>query len=932
MFAVSRKIAKSTVGNCIVFCEENHTLKLRFSYLWAPAGKHGWVRRATIENLGNFDTDIEIVDGLQNVLPAGVERKTQNEFSTLVDGYKKTELVGALALFRMEAILVDRAEPSESLRCNTVFALGMPGETHYSVSAQTLSDFRANRIGLLYPWESFAESKGVRGVFFAHTRFRLAKRAAQTWYNVADVSQDAVQVRHLMHFMAQKDAIEQIEAAMQQSTDTLRAIVAQNDGIQLTGDEHNDARHFANVLFNTMRGGYYLNYPPKNNHPSSITNPDDLRHFYEYLPLTFGRRHGDPSRPWNLFDIRVQDEEGNPVVAYQGNWRDIFQNWEALSVSYPLYINHIIAKFLNATTADGYNPYRITDKGIDWEVIEPENPWSNIGYWGDHQIIYLQKLLELSFDHDPEALTALLNSRIFAFANVPYRLKTYAEIVADPKNSIRFDDEAHKRAMELVKTMGADGKLVLDANNRVMHTTMADKLLITLLTKLSNFIPEAGIWMNTLRPEWNDANNALVGYGASMVTLCYMRRYVAFLQKLIQTDVQIGAETLDFLRAIRHAYMNGNRKQFTDIVGSAGERYRTKVYAGLSGGTETLETAELQEFLAATLHRIDDTIRLNKRADGLYEAYNLIRFTPNDIEVSHLYEMLEGQVAVLSSGLLTAEEAADLLDAMRASALYREDQRSYMLYPNRRRASFMEMNNIPDSEALQAKGEEWIKAGYLTRDEDGGYHFHASYRNAAGLPDDLAQIYESVFHHHAFTGRSGTFYKYEGLGCIYWHMVSKLLLAVGETIQANSQVRPATADSQATMLRLRKQYAEIREGLGSHKKPEEYGSFPFDPYSHTPSMAGVQQPGMTGQVKEDILNRWFELGVYVRDGQITFCPTMLTDSDFREGELRFTYCGTEVVYSRKSKVESQKPYTLTKEQSQHIFARDGKIKQLIIEL
>ena len=269
---------------------------------------------------------------------------------------------------------------------------------------------------------------------------------------------------------------------------------------------------------------------------------------------------------------------------------------------------------------------------------------------------------------------------------------------------------------------------------------------------------------------------------------------------------------------------------------------------------------------------------------------------------------------------------------MRASALYREDQRSYMLYPNRRRASFLEMNNIPESPALQAKGEEWIRAGYLTRDEDGGYHFNAAYRNAAGLPDDLAQIYESVFHHHAFTGRSGTFYKYEGLGCIYWHMVSKLLLAVGETIQANSQVRPATADSQATLQRLCKQYAEIREGLGSHKKPEEYGSFPFDPYSHTPSMAGVQQPGMTGQVKEDILNRWFELGVSVRDGQITFCPTMLTDSDFRDGELRFTYCGTEVVYSRKSKVESQKPYTLTKEQSQHIFARDGKIKQLIIEL
>ncbi len=920
VFVLSRKIAKSTVGNQIVFCEENHTLKLRFSYIWAPAGKYGWVRRATLENLGNRATEVNIDDRLQNVLPAGVERKTQNEFSTLVDGYKKTELIeierpktaslkekSGLALFRMEAILVDRAEPSESLTCNTVYCLGLPGANYDETP-----------------------SKGVRGAFVAKASLRLPARGAQTWYNVLDVSQDAAAVHELMHFIAREDAIEQIEKAMVDSTETLRRIVAQNDGVQHTGDEANDARHFANVLFNTMRGGYYLTYPPK----------ADEKGGEEDLPLTFGRRHGDPSRPWNLFSIRVQDEQGKPVVAYQGNWRDIFQNWEALSFSYPLFINHIIAKFLNATTADGYNPYRISNEGIDWEVIEPENPWSNIGYWGDHQIIYLLKLLELSYHHDPETLRGLLNERKYAFANVPYRLKSYAEIVADPKNSITFDNELHQRIMALVPSMGADAKLILDENQQVRRTTMADKLLITLLTKLSNFIPEAGIWMNTLRPEWNDANNALVGYGASMVTLCYMRRYVAFLQTLVQTDVQVGAETLDFLRAIRHAYMNGNRKQFTDIVGTAGEKYRAKVYAGLSGESEVLELSELQEFCDATLRKIDESIRANKRADGLYEAYNLIRFTENTIEVSHLYEMLEGQVAVLSSGLLSGEEAADLLDAMRASALYREDQRSYMLYPNRKRPSFLEMNNLPE-EAKSLPVVQKYLGTILKQDCDGGIHFDARYRNANELPDELKDLYESVFHHHAFTGRSGTFYKYEGLGCIYWHMVSKLLLAVGENID-KVQRDEVQSTNEGTLQRLRKQYFEIREGIGSHKRPDEYGAFPFDPYSHTPTMAGVQQPGMTGQVKEDIISRWFELGVSVRDGQIAFCPTMLTDADFKDGELHFTYCGTEIVYRKaKSVCQSEgrsvlcqaKPVcVLTKEQSAHLFARDGEIKQLIIEI
>ena len=898
-YDIARKIAKSTVGNQIVFCEENRTLGLRFSYIWAPAGKHGWIRRATLENLSAQPIDIDLTDSILNILPAGVERKTQNEFSTLVDGYKKTELVPgtSLALFRMEAILVDRAEPSESLTCNTVYCLGLPADTDYSRT----------------------ESKGVRGAFVAHSRIHAFTHSL-TWYNVLDVSQDAVAVHELMHFIASDNAIATIEAAMKQSTENLRAIVAQNDGVQHTGDEANDARHFANVLFNTMRGGYYLNYPPKSD--------------TEDLPLTFGRRHGDPSRPWNLFSIRVQDEKGKPVVAYQGNWRDIFQNWEALSYSYPLYINHIIAKFLDATTADGYNPYRISNEGIDYEVIEPENPWSNIGYWGDHQIIYLLKLLEISYKHDPQKLQALLNERRYAFANVPYRLKSYAEIVADPKNSIRFDDEEHKRIQALIPKLGAEAKLLLDGNLQVRRTTMADKLLITLLTKLSNFVPNAGIWMNTLRPEWNDANNALVGYGASMVTLCYMRRYVAFLQTLLQEDVTIGVETMEFLRAIHKALDNGqsSNRQFTDAVGQAGEAYRTKVYKGLCGDQYPLSVADCQAFLAAALRKIDESIRANKREDGLYEAYNLIKFAGGDIQISHLYQMLEGQVAVLSSGLLSSEESADLLDAMRASDLYREDQRSYMLYPNRRRKTFLELNNLPD-EAKNLPVVQKYLGSILKQDCDGGIHFDAKYRNANDLPEELKDLYEQVFNHHAFTGRSGTFYKYEGLGCIYWHMVSKLLLAVGETLQR------AKDESNELRGRLLNQYMAIREGIGSHKNPAEYGAFPFDAYSHTPSMAGAQQPGMTGQVKEDIISRWFELGVTVQNGQVCFAPLFLCANDFKDNELQFTYCGTKIIYKLNKPLPKNsctmtelEPKMMSKEESAHLFARDGKIADITVNL
>jgi len=84
---------------------------------------------------------------------------------------------------------------------------------------------------------------------------------------------------------------------------------------------------------------------------AEATDADFKRLSYEYLPLKFSRRHGDPSRPWNKFSINTRNEvDGSKILDYQGNWRDIFQNWEALAHSYPEFMEGMIHKFLNATT------------------------------------------------------------------------------------------------------------------------------------------------------------------------------------------------------------------------------------------------------------------------------------------------------------------------------------------------------------------------------------------------------------------------------------------------------------------------------------------------------------------------------------------------------------------------------------------------------
>ena len=88
-------------------------------------------------------------------------------------------------------------------------------------------------------------------------------------------------------------------------------------------------------------------------------------------------------------------------------------------------------------------------------------------------------------------------------------------------------------------------------------------------------------------------------------------------------------------------------------------------------------------------------------------------------------------------------------------------------------------------------------------------------------------------------------------------------------------------------------YDDIRQGLGFNKPPHVYGAFPTDPYSHTPSGQGAKQPGMTGQVKEEILTRLGELGVTIADGALAFRPTLLRAQEYTSQASAFHYVNIE---------------------------------------
>lgn len=995
-YNLTRNLYKNELGNKIIFEEVHHDFQLIFRYQWNSSNLYGFVKKSELINESDNNYSIVLLDGIQNILPQGVNSDLQATTSNLVDAYKRNELhlESGLGIFALSAIIVDKAEPSEALKANIAWSLGLDNPIHLLSSLQLPAFRKFQNI------HQENDIKGEKGAYFVSTKLDLVKNTSKTWKIIANVNQNQAQVIQLADAICNTTTLEsQIIADIQLGNQNLIALNATADGLQFTADKRKDTRHFSNVLFNIMRGGIFdhnysiekkdfVNYIAKANKSlfkdekdfldnlpntfdysllqqsiSKSQNADLIRLCTEYLPLKFSRRHGDPSRPWNKFSINTRSEiDGSKILDYEGNWRDIFQNWESLAYSFPEFIDGMIHKFLNASTFDGYNPYRVTKDGFDWETIEPDNPWSYIGYWGDHQIIYLLKFLEFIENYQPGKLNAYFDKECFVYAAVPYTIKSYHEILKNPKDTIEFNHEWDAKINQRRKQNGADGALLRDNNDEIYHVNLIEKLLATILSKMSNFIPEAGIWMNTQRPEWNDANNALVGNGVSMVTLYYLRRFLKFFQQLLdnsnQETIKISNEMVEFYHAIREiliAYKpilsgsitNNDRKKILDSLGQAAAEYRFQVYnSGFWGKKRTHSMQGLKNFIQVSIAFIEHSIKANQREDKLYHAYNLMSIENSGVSISYLPEMLEGQVAILSSGFLSGKESLEVLDALRKSALYRKDQNSYVLYPNKELPKFLEKNTIPkekvEKSVLLKHLLENNNFQLVNKDIKGNYHFNGDFHNANDLKKTLEQlssnndykelvlndteivlqIFEDVFNHKAFTGRSGTFYGYEGLGSIYWHMVSKLHLAVLEVTNKAFEVN----ESELVTHSLINHFDEIGAGIGIHKSPEVYGAFPTDPYSHTPFGKGAQQPGMTGQVKEDIVTRIGELGVKMKDGKLQFQPNFLKKDEFiandtevtfvmvdgankkinlQKNNLAFTICQVPVIYkiNNTSKIE-----------------------------
>ena len=270
VYAIKRNLYKNNYGNKVLFEEINEDLGLTFRYEWNSSNQYGFIKTSRIINNSENKTDITVLDGLQNILPYGLASDFQNSASNLVDAYKKCELESdtGIGIFALSAVIVDKAEPSEALKSNVVWSLGLDNPT-YLISSLQLDNFRK---GL--PIFQEIDIKAEKGAYFISKDISLEPSNCKKWMFVANVNQTISDINAISEYIKSRINLEDlVQNDINEGTQHLIALVGASDGLQLGDNTLRNTRHFANTLFNIMRGGIFDdNY--------SIEKSDFVRAYY----------------------------------------------------------------------------------------------------------------------------------------------------------------------------------------------------------------------------------------------------------------------------------------------------------------------------------------------------------------------------------------------------------------------------------------------------------------------------------------------------------------------------------------------------------------------------------------------------------------------------------------------------------------------------
>lgn len=655
--------------------EENKTLKLRIKveYFTIPQDSYaGLARVVSIENTGTKKIDIEILDGLPQIVPFGTANLFLKKLSRTIEAWMKVDnLDKGVPFYKLGVDPTDRPEVLHIKEGN--FYLGFHYENNRLKIIKPLIDpenIFGQNTDFSYPisflsCDNFTPPKNETicsktPCGFLYLKASLKPRETKNFYAIIGYmrSQDALnssisRIANAEYLSRKKSENYQIISSLLSDVETCSSAPNLNLYIKQT------------YLDNILRGGYPVIFKTKTS--NSV--------FYLY-----SRKHGDLERDYNKFQIQpTYFSQGN------GNYRDINQNRRCDIWFNPEIGDENIISFMNLIQADGFNPLVV--KGVSYKIVATDelkrslsgilsqkdlesivshiggriftpgeivlflqeskitpkssyNDFINIllshsakiqeaehgeGFWIDHwhynldllenyRALYPEKLEKLVFDKS--VFTFFDNTEIVRPRAVKYIIRNGR---TQQLHSVAQDAEKkeliHKR-QELPHVLRSQyGK------GGIYQTTLIDKLLCIFVNKLSSIDPcGCGIEMESDKPNWYDALNGLPAmFGSSSCETIELKRLAIFIEDCVgmternKIDVtrEIGELLLSLHRLIKEYLQdNSGEKEYRywDKATTLKEEYRLKTKLGFSGESLEFKLMELSTIIADSIKRIDAAI------------------------------------------------------------------------------------------------------------------------------------------------------------------------------------------------------------------------------------------------------------------------------------------------------------------------------------
>lgn len=684
MFNITNKMSITSYDLKLEESNLSLGLKLNVEYFTIPNDNYAaLVRIVTLKNLTKTTKNIQLLDGLSQIVAFGISNLFLKKLGRTVEAWINVEnLERGVPYYKLDVDPTDRPEVIRIKEGNFYLGFHYIGERPKVVKPiiapenifGQIRDFSypsqfLNTKNFLPPKEIPTKNKTPCGFLFFN--LKLLPNQEKVFYSLIGYMHSKQMLNSSLSKIIAPGYISEKREENKKFIEEL-----QSDINTKSSSKEFDLYAKQTYLDNILRGGYPVIF-------KSNTSP---KVFYLYC-----RKHGDLERDYNKFSLSpTYFSQGN------GNYRDLNQNRRSDVWFNPQIQDENIITLFNLLQVDGFNPLVI--KGLNFTLKNPTDfkiklkdlvkekyiadiisfltaasftpgevifyleqnkiklnvsydEFLNLllsnsskhqeaehgeGFWIDHWHYNLDQLESYLGIYPEKLKETFLENRVFTFYDNTEVVKPRREKYLLKDGLVRQLHSLHpdnakrqmirKRAVEphVVRTDYGKGE--------IYHTTLLNKLLCLLVNKLASLDPfGCGIEMEADKPNWFDALNGLPGlFGSSLCETFELKRLILIIKNALERSqpekVYITEEVYEFLIKLdnlRNCPLTTNADyQYWDKSYSLKEDYRQKTRFGFSGKESEIKTDELIQILNNALSKVDMAIdKARDKEKNVYYTY-----------------------------------------------------------------------------------------------------------------------------------------------------------------------------------------------------------------------------------------------------------------------------------------------------------------------